>query len=107
MNPISIISLCFSGIMMIVGVVTFVISRIREGKKDIEDENKDKEEMKSSLLELSYLTKTINQTTNDIKTDVKSLSSNMNEIDKRVFKLENEQATMWRRLDEVKDKVGV
>jgi chromosome segregation ATPase len=107
MNPVSIISLCFSGIMMIVGVVTFVISRIREGKNDIEEENKDKEDMKSSLLELSYLTKTINQTTNDIKTDVKSLSSNMNEIDKRVIRLENEQATMWRRLDEVKDKVGV
>ena len=107
MNPASIISLCFSGIMMIVGVVTFVISRIREGKKDIEDENKDKEDMKSSLLELSYLTKTINQTTNDIKTDVKSLSSTMNEIDKRVLKLESEQATMWRRIDEVKDRVGV
>ena len=107
MNPASIISLCFSGIMMIVGVVTFVISRIREGKKDIEDENKNKEDMKSSLLELSYLTKTINQTTNDIKTDVKSLSSNMNEIDKRVLKLESEQATMWRRIDEVKDRVGV
>lgn len=107
MNPVSIISLCFSGIMMIVGVVTFVISRIREGKNDIEEENKDKEDMKSSLLELSYLTKTINQTTNDIKTDVKSLSSNMNDIDKRVIRLENEQANMWRRIDEVKGKVGV
>lgn len=107
MNPVSIISLCFSGIMMIVGVVTFVISRIREGKNDIEEENKDKEDMKSSLLELSYLTKTINQTTNDIKTDVKSLSSNMNDIDKRVIRLENEQANMWRRIDEVKGKAGV
>ena len=107
MNTISIIGLCFSGVMMIVGVVTFIISRLREGKHDLVEESKDKEEMKASLLELKIITKTINQNTTDIKADVKSLSTDMNSIDKRVYKLENEQETVWRRIDELKEKVGV
>lgn len=104
MNPITIISLIVSCIMMMVGVSTFIITQARNQKTDIEKENSIKDEMKSSLLELNLLTQNINATTNDIKADVKTLTGNVNDINTRVVLLEREQKEMWRRIGEVKEK---
>lgn len=107
MNPITIISLIVSCIMMMVGVSTFIITQSRNQKSDIEKENSIKDEMKSSLLELNLLTQNINATTKDIKADVKSLTGNVNDINTRVVLIEREQKEMWRRIDEVKEKTHV
>jgi len=104
MNPITIISLVVSCIMMVVGVSTFIITQSRNQKSDIEKENSVRDEMKSSLLELNLMTHNINSTTNDIKADVKSLTKNVNDIDTRMALVEREQKAMWNRIDEIKEK---
>lgn len=104
MNPVTIISLIVSCIMMVVGVSTFIITQSRNQKSDIEKENSVRDEMKSSLLELNLMTHNINATTNDIKAEVKSLTKNVNDIDTRMALVEREQKAMWGRIDELKEK---
>lgn len=103
MNPVSIISLVVSCIMMVVGVSTFIINNIRNSKADNDKQNEINNELKSSLLKVSLMTENINSTTNDIKADVKSLSNSINDIDTRVTCIEKEQQTMWIRIDELKE----
>lgn len=99
-----IVSLVISCIMMLIGVLTFVLTQIHNGKKDLTDKQQEKADINASLAELNFITKSINTTTNDIKADVKALSADVNSIDKRVYKVESEQQTMWRRIDELKEK---
>ena len=104
MNPVNIISLVVSCIMMIVGVTTFIVNVVRNSRADEKAQNAVTDEMKSSLLKLNLMTENINSTTNDIKADVKSLNKNINDIDTRVTLVEKEQQTMWIRIDELKEK---
>lgn len=103
MNAVSIISVCFGGISLLVSLVLFIRTIARESKKDWENQTKDKDEMKASLLELSLMTKNINSTTNDIKLDMKTLGANMKEMDTRLTRVETNQDSLWKRIDEIKE----
>lgn len=100
MNPVTIISLVVSCIMMVVGVSTFIITQSRNQKSDIEKENSVRDEMKSSLLQLNLTTQNINATTNDIKADVKSLTNDLNGITTRMALVERDQKEMWNMIKE-------
>lgn len=106
MNAVSIISVCFGGISLLVSLVLFIRTIARESKKDWENQTKDKDEMKASLLELSLMTKNINSTTNDIKLDMKTLGANMKEMDTRLTRVESNQDSLWRRIDEIKEVIN-
>ena len=106
MNAVSIISVCFGGISLLVSLVLFIRTIARESKKDWESQNQSKDEMKASLLELSLMTKNINNTTNDIKADVKSLGNSVKDMDSRLVKVEIEQKSMWSRIDEMKEAIN-
>lgn len=105
MNAVSIISVCFGGISLLVSLVIFVRTITRDNRKDTEEDVKSKDEIKASLLKLNLMTDNINTTTNDIKADVKSLTKNVNDMDTRLVLVEREQKTMWSRIDEIKEKV--
>lgn len=106
MNAVSIISVCFGGISLLVSLVLFIRTIARESKKDWENQTKDKDEMKASLLELSLMTKNINSTTNDIKLDMKTLGANMKEMDTRLTRVETNQDSLWKRIDEIKEVIN-
>lgn len=106
MNAVSIISVCFGGISLLVSLVLFIRTIARESKKDWENQTKDKDEMKASLLELSLMTKNINSTTNDIKLDMKTLGANMKEMDTRLTRVETNQDSLWKRIDEMKEVIN-
>ena len=105
MNAVSIISVCFGGISLLVSLVIFIRTIARESKKDWETQNRDKDEMKASLLELSLMTKNINSTTNDIKLDMKTLGANMKEMDTRLTRVETNQASLWEQFKEMKEVI--
>lgn len=106
MNAVSIISVCFGGISLLVSLVLFIRTIARESKKDWESQNQTKDEMKASLLELSLMTKNINNTTNDIKADVKSLGNSVKDMDSRLVKVEIEQKTLWDKIGEMKEAIN-
>lgn len=103
---VSIISVVFGGVSLLVAIVVFIRTISRESKKDWEAHARVKDEMKASLLELSLMTKNINNTTNDIKTDLKNLSGSVSDMDSRLIKVELEQASIWKRIDEMKEVIN-
>ena len=104
MNVVSIISVCFGGISLIVSFILFVRTLTRDSKENLEAQASRNDKINSSLLELNLMSKNINNNVADIKADVKALKGNINEVEKRVTVIENEQKTMWFRIDELKEK---
>lgn len=105
MNAVSIISVCFGGISLIVSFVLFVRTLSRDKTETLEAQAEKNDKINAQLLELNIMSKNINQNVSDIKSDVKALNTNVNEVEKRVTIIEKEQATMWRRYDELKEKL--
>lgn len=91
---------------MVVSIIIFIRTISRENKKDWESHNAAKDEIRASLMKLSMITDNINQTTSDIKDDMKSLSTSVNAMDGRLIKVEIEQATIWKRIDEMKEAIN-
>ena len=89
-----------------VSIIIFIRTISRESKKDWESHNAAKDEIRASLMKLSMITDNINQTTSDIKADMKTLSSSVNDMDGRLIKVEIEQATIWKRIDEMKEAIN-
>lgn len=107
MNVVSIISVCFGGISLVVSFILFVRTLTRDSKETLEAQATRNDKINASLLELNLMSKNINSNVTDIKADVKALSTNVNEVEKRVSLVEKEQETMWIRIDELKEKTKV
>lgn len=107
MNVVSIISVCFGGISLVVSFILFVRTLTRDSKETLEAQATRNDKINASLLELNLMSKNINSNVTDIKADVKALNNTVNEVDKRITMVEKEQETMWIRIDELKEKTKV
>ncbi len=107
MSVVSIISVCFGGISLVVSFILFVRTLTRDSKETLEAQASRNDKINASLLELNLMSKNINSNVADIKADVKALSNTVNEVDKRITMVEKEQETMWIRIDELKEKTKV
>ena len=105
MNAVSIISVCFGGVSLVVSFILFIRTLTRDNKENLEAQATRNDKINASLLELNLMSQNINQNVSDIKVDIKAINTNMNEVEKRVSLIENEQKTMWMRIDEVKEKI--
>ncbi len=100
----NIISLIISIIMMIVGLSTFIISQVRNSKKDVELSEQKLNSIREDTMAVRVTLKVVSDNVAETKTDVKSLSTNLTEIDKRLTKVEENLKTAFKRIDELRDK---
>ena len=94
MDPISIIALCFSGLMMVVGVVTFIINSVKDAKKN-----------SASFTEISFKLEQLVSTTNDIKDKVEKMNESLNNHSKDIAVLQRDLQTAFIRIDELRDMI--
>lgn len=77
MNAVSIISLCFSGVMMLIGVITFIFTIKSRGKNEGE-----------TLTRMSVTLENLAKVIDEIKDAVSGISVSLTKMDKRVSALE-------------------
>lgn len=94
MEPVSIIALCFSGLMMVVGVVTFIINSVKDAKKN-----------SASFTEISFKLEQLVSTTNDIKDKVEKMNESLNNHSKDIAVLQRDLQTAFIRIDELRDMI--
>lgn len=78
MNPVNIISLCVSGVMMVIGIFTFIFTVTSRSKAD-----------GATLASIQTTLADLVSTVKEIKTDLRAMISDMSELDKRVSLLES------------------
>lgn len=94
MNAISIVALCVSGVMMIVGVVTFVVNAVKDAKKSA-----------ASFTEISFQLQQLVATTNDIKDKVEKMNESLQSHSKDIAVLQRDLQTAFMRIDELRDMI--
>lgn len=103
MNTVSIISLCFSGVMMIIGVTSFIITQAKTSKKEIETSERQLNVIREDILQVRMKLDEVGTVVTETKGDVKGLTVNLNEIDKRLTRVETNLETAFVRIDELRD----
>lgn len=103
MNTVSIISLCFSGVMMIIGVSSFIITQAKQSKKEIETSERQLNVIREDILQVRMKLDEVGTVVTETKGDVKGLTVNLNEIDKRLTRVETNLETAFVRIDELRD----
>lgn len=88
MTAATVISLCFSGVMMIIGVLTFILSQARASRKQMAEDDRELDSLREGILKANMKLDTVCATTNETRTDIKALYVDLNTMDKRVTIIE-------------------
>ena len=62
--------------------------------------------IKDGLFKANMKLDTVCQTTNETRTDIKSLNRDLVEVEKRVVALERDSKTLFNEVGEIKDSIG-
>lgn len=94
----AVVSFCIGLIMCLIGVNTYYNNK----QKDVKN---DSAESAESRAKTSVKLDVICNTTNDIKSEIKSVNAQMREIIEEQIKQKMEIKSMWQRIDEIKQKI--
>ena len=94
----------------VVSVIIAAIALLRSGHKE-EKEDMQKEEsrfdgIKEGLIKANMKLDTVCATTNETRTDIKSMTKDILAIDRRVTAVEKDMETAFALINELKGKVG-
>jgi peptidoglycan hydrolase CwlO-like protein len=94
MDPLSIVALCVSGVMMVIAIVTFIVNSVKDAKKNA-----------ASFTEISFTLQQLVTTTNDIKEKVEKMNESLNKHSKDIAVLQRDLQTAFIRIDELRDMI--
>lgn len=90
---------------LVVAILTFNRNGKKDEKKDLTDELKTISDINTSLLKVNMKLDQVCATTNETRTDIKSMRDDMSKVEKRVTVLEENIKAAWLRIDELKEAV--
>lgn len=102
MNAVSIIPMIISGVSLLFVILTFARNGSKDSRDNARNEDAKFEGIKESLLKVNLKLDQVCTTTNETRTDVKSLSKDMSDLDRRVTIIERDLKTVFTQVDELK-----
>lgn len=105
MSTISIISLIFSGVMMIIGVTTFIITNVRSGKKDVAEQIEEQSALKEGIFKANMKLDQLCATTTETRADIKGMTAILNEHGESIAVIKRDLETAFMRIDELRKQI--
>ena len=103
MNYWNLVPWSISLICLIIAVLTYVWNTNKDKKTEIKQEDMTINGLKEGILKANMKLDQVCATTNETRTDIKSLSYNLSEIDKRLCIVENEVKDLKKKVGEIHD----
>jgi peptidoglycan hydrolase CwlO-like protein len=94
-----------SAIAMIVGVTTFILAQVRNGKTDIKEDEKELSEMRSGIFKANMKLDQVCATTNETRADIKAMNKTLAEHGEEIAVIKRDLKTAFNRIDEVREYV--
>lgn len=98
----AIIAVIISGIVCLLNIAAFIISRKKDTKEEVTQNSVKFDGIKESLLKVNMKLDQVCTTTQETRTDIKSMQNQFTEMDKRVVILERDLKTLWNKFDTIK-----
>lgn len=101
----TIISLSISGVMMVIGVTTFIITQARTGKKETAEQVEEKAALKEGIFKANMKLDQLCATTNETRTDIKGMTQILNEHGESIAVIKRDLETAFMRIDELRKHI--
>lgn len=101
----AIVAVIISGLVCILNLVSFIISRKKEAKEIVTEDLLKIDGIKESLLKVNMKLDQVCATTIETRADIKAMGIQLQEMDKRITLVEKEQQDVWDALDELKTEI--
>lgn len=105
MNAVSIISLCFSGVMLIISMITFILTNVRQSKTTVKEHEKELAELQAGIFKANMKLDTVCATTNETRADIKAMNTTLVEHGEEIAVIKRDLKTAFNRIDEVREYV--
>ena len=92
-----------SGVSLLFVVLTYVRNLIKDNKQNTADDAAKLDILNQGLIKANMKLDQTCQALTELRLDVRSLSSSLNEMDRRVTILERDVKTAFNRIDELKE----
>lgn len=96
------VSFLFSAVLFVVTVTGFVIARAQDQKRDLREEDERLDSLKESLLKCNMKLDQICATTNETRSDIKSMDKRITDMDKRITIVEHGLKTCFANIEDIK-----
>ena len=93
-----------SGVSLLFAVFTYVRNIIKDNKQNTAEDAAKMDLINQGLIKANMKLDQTCQALTELRLDVRSLSSSLNEMDRRVTILERDVKTAFNRIDELKEK---
>ena len=103
MNYWNLVPWSISLICLIIAVLTYLWNTNKDKKSEIKEEDLTINGLEKGILKANMKLDQVCATTNETRTDIKSLSYNLGEIDKRLCIVENEVKDLKRKVGDYHD----
>ena len=101
----TVIALVFSGMLFTLSMVTFIINNVRSTKKETRAESDKLNEINQSLLKVNLKLDQVCNTTNDIRTETRTMQNRQMEHTEQITVLEQKVKILFDKYDEMKDNL--
>ena len=95
-----------SAISVIIAVLTYMRNGKKDDREDIRKEESKMDGIKEGLLKANMKLDTVCATTNETRSDIKSMTKDLIAMDRRVTVIEQNMKTMSADIEELKGKVS-
>ena len=91
-----------SALSLLVAVLSFAHNANKDKKEEVTEDALRFDGLKESLIKANMKLDQVCATTNETRTDIKSLNNSLVELDKRVCVLERDLKTAFKKIDEIR-----
>ena len=103
MNYWNLVPWSISFVCLIIAALTYLWNKNKDRKSEIKEDDMTINGLKEGILKANMKLDQVCATTNETRTDIKSLSYNLSEIDKRLCVVENEVKDLKKKVGEKDD----
>lgn len=106
MNWGNVVPWFISGMSLLFVILTYVRNGNKDKKNEIKEEDLAMNEIRESLLKVNMKLDQVCSTTNETRSDIKSLNKDIKGLDLRVSLVERDMKSAFRQIDELKHGVS-
>lgn len=103
MNAVSIISLSFSGVMLLISLINLFIAQARNSKKDTEEDQKELYSLREGIFKANLKLEQICATTNETRADIKAMDQKVIHQGEEIAVIKRDLETAFMRIDELRE----
>lgn len=100
------ITIFISFVGLLIAILSFVNTKKKDDRTDIQESMNAMNGMKESLLKCNMKLDQICATTNETRSDIKSMDKSIQGIDKRTTILERDVKTAFNRIEEIERRIA-